>query len=754
MFGAEDATLGARFAVKRLRDDAPWPPERSAAREIAVLSRCRHPNIVRLFGYTSEPTARCLLFELGDAGALSGALADGARAAALTWHARVRVAAGVAAALNYLHRASPTPAWHRDVKADNIVLTAALEPKLIDCGVSKLLTLEEAAAGRPIAPSSSFAFGTPAYMCATYMRTQAYDARSEVYSFGVVLCELVTGILQMRESAAGAGDELDLVEQVAEAEGGLAARRDARPPAWAPLPGVEAAAAGADVVGQVEARAQRCVARRPEARPPLADVAAALAALRAAHCAPAAEAAALAGQLGAVAAQRDALLAQAAAAQAARGPPQQCVLKCSDEAFPLSDGVACAAGHFCCAGCLAQGVNARGDAPASRLCCWGDGERPCGAEHTDHSLVLCLPPQAAVLYLSQVQRAERAAMETAVYATFKTEVKAEAAALAAKTSLAAARRRVVDEVLTLACPGCKLAMPDHGEPNEHGVRTLPWAGCFAVKCAGAHGALGGCGTTFCGWCWRAFGTGPRNSQDCHVHVGYCQLNAAPGRDLYGGPRAVELFAAALRTRRQRQLAQLLATLPAEMHAPLLQSLARELADAGLVTEAPAAAERDAMEVEQPQAEEMVRVLRTAIVGAQHHAGVYDVGDVVALVREPLNPFDASAVRVDAAPARGGAPLGHLPRVVAAALAALLDEAGDGAPRVEARIPRAPRPGYPSSPLELVRARSAARMCARALRAWLTWRSVPPVRVCARGALPARGRGAELAPGRARAAAAR
>jgi hypothetical protein len=110
VFAGEDAFLRARFAVKRLRDDAPWPPERSAAREVAVLTQFRHPNLVRLYGYTVEPHARCLLYELGEAGALSGALAERERAAALTWHARVRVAAGVAAALNFLHRSGSSTA--------------------------------------------------------------------------------------------------------------------------------------------------------------------------------------------------------------------------------------------------------------------------------------------------------------------------------------------------------------------------------------------------------------------------------------------------------------------------------------------------------------------------------------------------------------------------------------------------------------------------------------------------------------------
>jgi serine/threonine protein kinase len=128
-----DGTLGLRFAVKRLDPHAPWAPECSAQAEIAMLSRFRHDNIIRLWGFCDDPQGHCLVYELGVRGALSNNLVDDAKAAELTWKTRIRIARGIASALSYLHRSDP-PAWHRDVKAANVVLTASLTPKLIDCG--------------------------------------------------------------------------------------------------------------------------------------------------------------------------------------------------------------------------------------------------------------------------------------------------------------------------------------------------------------------------------------------------------------------------------------------------------------------------------------------------------------------------------------------------------------------------------------------------------------------------------------------
>jgi len=73
------------------------------------------------------------------------------------------------------------------------VLTAAWEPKLIDCGLSKLL--DTSAAVTAFSTSSGGAFGTPGYMCPVYQARRSYDVASEVFSFGVVLLELLCGKL-------------------------------------------------------------------------------------------------------------------------------------------------------------------------------------------------------------------------------------------------------------------------------------------------------------------------------------------------------------------------------------------------------------------------------------------------------------------------------------------------------------------------------------------------------------------------------
>jgi interleukin-1 receptor-associated kinase 4 len=119
-------------------------------------------------------------------------------ASELTWKLRVRVALGICAALHYLHKGGGGKAggcYHRDVKAANICLTQTLQPKLIDCGLAKFIPAPNQAAqatateGRP---------GTPGYKCARYENSGVFEEKSEVYSFGIVLLELITGNVQVQ----------------------------------------------------------------------------------------------------------------------------------------------------------------------------------------------------------------------------------------------------------------------------------------------------------------------------------------------------------------------------------------------------------------------------------------------------------------------------------------------------------------------------------------------------------------------------
>jgi serine/threonine protein kinase len=111
----------ARGCAVTLNPKAPWATERSLNAEIAMLSRFKHENIIRLWGFCAEPAGQCLVYELGVRGALSCNLVADTQAADLSWKTRIRIARGIACALSYLHRSDP-PAWHRDDTAANVVL--------------------------------------------------------------------------------------------------------------------------------------------------------------------------------------------------------------------------------------------------------------------------------------------------------------------------------------------------------------------------------------------------------------------------------------------------------------------------------------------------------------------------------------------------------------------------------------------------------------------------------------------------------
>jgi len=176
VYRAVDAALGVRFAVKRLHLACGPDAQRCADREVKLLERYRHPNIIRLLGYMEEGDGqepRCVLYELAERGGLDSHLKpgeDSSRAAALTWRLRLRAAAGLARALAFLHRSQTLPAFHRDVKAANVALTADYTPKLIDGGLSKLFSEEDLAAltrgGASVAaPGYGVFFGTQGYRC-------------------------------------------------------------------------------------------------------------------------------------------------------------------------------------------------------------------------------------------------------------------------------------------------------------------------------------------------------------------------------------------------------------------------------------------------------------------------------------------------------------------------------------------------------------------------------------------------------------
>ncbi|CAA0834970.1 Protein kinase superfamily protein [Striga hermonthica] len=157
--------------------------------EVEMLSRLHHRNLVKLIGICVEDPTRCLVYELVPNGSveshLHGMRCDKERSP-LDWNARLKIALGAARALAYLHEDSSPCVIHRDFKASNILLEDDFMPKVSDFGLART-ALDE---NRHI---STRVMGTFGYVAPEYAMTGHLLVKSDVYSYGVVLLELLTG---------------------------------------------------------------------------------------------------------------------------------------------------------------------------------------------------------------------------------------------------------------------------------------------------------------------------------------------------------------------------------------------------------------------------------------------------------------------------------------------------------------------------------------------------------------------------------
>ena len=177
--------------------------------EIGILSRFRHVNMIGLLAYCSSPAEMLrtsplcmsdvyLVYEFAALGDLNTLLRDSVRAEKLKWHSRLRIALGVAKGLCCMHCSeTDSPAYHRDIKSSNIMLMADYTPKIDGCGLSNCMPLSSVT-DMSIHSDSSTRLGTVEYMCPHYGAGEivVYDAKCKVFSFGIVLLELLTGQLQ------------------------------------------------------------------------------------------------------------------------------------------------------------------------------------------------------------------------------------------------------------------------------------------------------------------------------------------------------------------------------------------------------------------------------------------------------------------------------------------------------------------------------------------------------------------------------
>ncbi|XP_059391837.1 interleukin-1 receptor-associated kinase 4 isoform X2 [Carassius carassius] len=185
---------GTEVAVKKLNplDGSSFEELKTQFnQEIQTLRSLKHENLVSMVGFSSDGEHLCLVYELMPGGSLLERLACADGASALSWLSRCFISAGAARGLQYLHQNNHI---HRDVKSGNILLDEDFVPKISDFGLTRASanhTCSTVMTGRIV--------GTTAYMAPEALRGEI-TPKSDVFSFGVVLLEILSGLPPVDES--------------------------------------------------------------------------------------------------------------------------------------------------------------------------------------------------------------------------------------------------------------------------------------------------------------------------------------------------------------------------------------------------------------------------------------------------------------------------------------------------------------------------------------------------------------------------
>ncbi|KAK7317615.1 hypothetical protein RJT34_02004 [Clitoria ternatea] len=175
---------GKAVAVKQLKAGS-GQGDREFKAEVEIISRVHHRHLVSLVGYCITEQQRVLIYEFVPNGTLHDHL-HGKEMPVLEWAKRLKIAIGAAKGLAYLHEDCSQKIIHRDIKSANILLDDAFKAQVADFGLARLAD----AANTHV---STRVMGTFGYMAPEYATSGKLTDRSDVFSFGVVLLELVTG---------------------------------------------------------------------------------------------------------------------------------------------------------------------------------------------------------------------------------------------------------------------------------------------------------------------------------------------------------------------------------------------------------------------------------------------------------------------------------------------------------------------------------------------------------------------------------
>ncbi|KAF7847356.1 hypothetical protein BT93_L3056 [Corymbia citriodora subsp. variegata] len=156
--------------------------------EVSTIGRVNHMNLIEMWGYCAEGKHRLLVYEFME----HGSLAQNLSSPELHWKRRFDIAVGTAKGLAYLHEECLEWVLHCDVKPQNILLDSDYQPKVADFGLSKLMDR-----GKVTSSDFSRIRGTRGYMAPEWVSNLSITSKVDVYSYGIVMLEVATGISPM-----------------------------------------------------------------------------------------------------------------------------------------------------------------------------------------------------------------------------------------------------------------------------------------------------------------------------------------------------------------------------------------------------------------------------------------------------------------------------------------------------------------------------------------------------------------------------